>query len=130
MAAFDIEGEHTSARVFLEEDQLEETAHEQVQTLVNHAAFQNPVRVMSDAHWGKGSVIGFTMPLGDRVVPNTIGVDIGCGLQAVNIGSELPVSGAELDEKIRSRVPMGSNVRSNTDYNMEREFPGTKRTRR
>jgi tRNA-splicing ligase RtcB len=120
---FDIEGEYTSARVFLEENELEETAHEQVQTLVDHAAFRNPVRVMSDAHWGKGSVIGFTMPLGERVVPNTIGVDIGCGLYAVNIGPELPVSGEELDKRIRSRVPMGSSVRSNTDYDMEQEFP-------
>jgi tRNA-splicing ligase RtcB len=123
MSEFDIEGEHTTARVFLEEEQLEQTAHEQVQTLVNHAAFRNPVRVMSDAHWGKGSVIGFTMPLGDRVVPNTIGVDIGCGLHAVNLGPELPVSGTELDDEIRSRVPMGSNVRSNTAYDMEQEFP-------
>lgn len=119
----DIEGEHTTARVFLEEGQLEETAHEQIQTLVEHPGFRNPIRVMSDAHWGKGSVIGFTMALGERVVPNTIGVDIGCGLHAVNVGPELPVSGKELDEAIRARVPMGSSVRSNTDYDMKQDFP-------
>lgn len=119
---FDIEGEQTTARVFLEEGQLGQAAHEQLQTLVDHDAFTNPVRVMSDAHWGKGSVIGFTMELGERVVPNTVGVDIGCGLYAVNVGPELPVSGEELDRAVRTRVPMGSAVRSNTAYDMAR-FP-------
>lgn len=119
---FDITGEYTSARVFLEESELEETAREQIGTLVNHAAFRNPVRVMSDAHWGKGSVIGFTMPLGDRVVPNTIGVDIGCGLTAAKLGSDLSPAGEELDRQVRRRVPMGSNVRSNSEYEMDR-FP-------
>lgn len=123
----DIEGEHTTARVFLEADQLGEAAHEQLQTLVDHPAFRNSVRVMSDAHWGKGSVIGFTMALGDRVVPNTIGVDIGCGLFAVNVGSDISLSGTELDEAIRSRVPMGSSVRSNSEYSIT-EFPWDRAT--
>lgn len=119
---FDIEGEQTSARVFLEEGLLGQAAHEQLRTLVDHDAFRNPVSVMSDAHWGKGSVIGFTMELGERVVPNTIGVDIGCGLYAVNVGPELAVSGEELDRAVRSRVPMGSSVRSKRAYDMA-EFP-------
>ncbi|RRJ27681.1 RtcB family protein [Halocatena pleomorpha] len=122
---FDIEGEQTTARVFLSEDQLGQAAHEQLRTLVDHAAFRNPVCVMSDAHWGKGSVIGFTMELGERVVPNTIGVDIGCGLYASNVGPELSVSGEELDRAVRSRIPMGSAVRSDTAYDMT-AFPWQK----
>ena len=54
---------------------------EQIETLVNAPAFEGArIRIMPDAHAGAGCVIGFTANLGDKVVPNLVGVDIGCGM--------------------------------------------------
>lgn len=91
----------------VDEEVVEEGRLAQIEALIDHEAFDGPVRIMPDAHRGKGSVIGFTMPLGDRVVPNVVGVDIGCGMEAARLGPDLPVEGDKLDEAIRARVPMG-----------------------
>lgn len=120
----EIEGEYTTAKVMgLDDDQLEDSAREQIQRMVNHPAFRNPVRVMPDTHKGAGSVIGFTMPVGDRIVPNVIGVDIGCGMIAVRLSDridELDLTHEEIDTLVRDRVPMGwgrDGVRApNRDY--------------
>ncbi len=117
-----ISGAHTNAEVFLDAEELGDGAHEQLQTLVDHPAFRQPVRVMPDAHWGKGSVIGFTMPLGERVVPNTIGVDIGCGLYAIDLGGDIDIDHDRLDQQLRAKIPMGSSVRSESDYSLD-SFP-------
>jgi RNA-splicing ligase RtcB len=58
---------------------IEEKALEQINTLAKLEAFKNSkIRIMPDVHAGKGCVIGFTADLGDRVIPNIVGVDIGC----------------------------------------------------
>lgn len=66
------------------------------------------VRIMPDAHVGKGCVIGTTMRVTDRVIPNLVGVDIGCGVLAREIPPETDF--AELDAVIRESVPSGANV--------------------
>lgn len=72
-------GEHTTARIMVEDESLVgEGLLEQVREFVDHPAFTEPVRVMPDGHWGMGAPVGFTMPLPEQVVPNVIGVDIGC----------------------------------------------------
>ena len=105
---FEINGKYTSAKVMI--DDVEESCIGQIYGFVNHPAFTNPIAIMPDTHAGKGSVIGFTMPMTDKVIPNVIGVDIGCGMLALNIGKELTVDLAHLDLKIRNRVPFGFNV--------------------
>jgi RNA-splicing ligase RtcB len=91
-------------------DQVEPECVEQIKTFLDHEAFTQPVAIMPDTHAGKGSVIGFTMMMTDKVIPNVVGVDVGCGVCSVNIGKaalpELPV----LDNRIRQRVPMGFEV--------------------
>lgn len=58
---------------------IEEEAVTQVNTLVAQTAFKDcKVRIMPDCHAGSGCVIGFTADLGDKVIPNIVGVDIGC----------------------------------------------------
>ena len=58
---------------------IEEKALEQINTLVSQKAFDNSkIRIMPDVHAGTGCVIGFTADLGDKVIPNVVGVDIGC----------------------------------------------------
>ena len=54
---------------------------EQINTLLSQDAFKDcKVRIMPDVHAGKGCVIGFTADLGNKVIPNIVGVDIGCGM--------------------------------------------------
>ena len=60
---------------------IEQEAIDQINTLLNQPAFENcKVRIMPDVHAGAGCVIGFTADLGDKVIPNIVGVDIGCGM--------------------------------------------------
>lgn len=107
----EFDGEYTTARVMgLEEGDLDEATYDQIERLVNHDAFRNPMRVMPDTHFAPASIVGLTMPVGERVVPNVIGVDIGCGMIAVKLADpvgNLGLSREEIDERVRARVPMG-----------------------
>ncbi len=136
----EIEGESTTAHVVGVGDEhagadalVESGCLEQIRTMVDHEAFRNPVRIMPDAHPGKGSVVGFTMPLGERVVPNVVGVDIGCGMAAANLGPVLPLEGATLDDAVRARIPMGFGpdgleAPERTFYHVAEEFPWAEAT--
>ncbi|MFC7077385.1 RtcB family protein [Haloarcula halophila] len=121
----ELEGAHTTARVMVDDDSLvEEGCLDQIKTLIDHPAFTEPVRVMPDTHWGAGAPIGFTMPLADRVVPNIVGVDVGCGMCATNLGPELPLDDAERERRVREAVPMGRNVHGYDDaVHFVEEFP-------
>jgi tRNA-splicing ligase RtcB len=89
---------------------VENEAMEQINTLLAQEAFKGcKVRIMPDVHAGKGCVIGFTADLGDKVIPNIVGVDIGCGMLTVNLGKQ-SVDLNRLDETIRSKIPFGRNV--------------------
>ena len=80
-------GDYTTAQVLAADESLiEDNCLEQIRTLIDHPAFTEPIRMMPDAHVGSGAPIGFTMPLPDRVVPNIVGVDVGCGMAATNLG--------------------------------------------
>ncbi|MDS0281640.1 RtcB family protein [Haloarcula onubensis] len=121
----ELEGTHTTARVMVEDESLvEEQCMAQIQELIDHPAFTEPVRIMPDTHWGAGAPIGFTMPLADRVVPNIVGVDVGCGMAATNLGTELPLSDAERERRVREAVPMGRSVHDYDDApHLVSEFP-------
>ncbi|WP_254273951.1 RtcB family protein [Haloarcula marina] len=118
-------GEHTTARVMVEDESLVEAGClAQIQRLVDHPAFTEPVRIMPDTHWGAGAPIGFTMPLADRIVPNVVGVDVGCGMAATNLGPELPLEDAERERRVREAVPMGRAVHDYDDaVHLVEEFP-------
>ena len=104
-------GEYTTAHILADDESLvEDNCIEQIQELIDHPAFTEPVRIMPDTHVGSGAPIGFTMPLPDRVVPNIVGVDVGCGMAATNLGSELPLDGPEREQHVRDAVPMGHEV--------------------
>lgn len=92
-------------------DNIAPNAVNQVYTLLETPPFANSVvRIMPDAHIGRGCVVGFTATLGDKVIPNVIGVDIGCGMLTVCLGKIEPDLRA-LDEFIRKYIPAGTNVR-------------------
>ena len=92
-------------------DNIEPEALNQIYTLIKQPAFADcKVRIMPDVHAGKGCVIGFTADLGDKVIPNIVGVDIGCGMLCCEIG-KMDVDYAKLDSVIRKHIPAGRAVR-------------------
>jgi len=84
---FEIEGNYATAKCFA--TQVEESAIEQIRTMCNTPFTEGcQVRIMPDVHAGKGCTIGTTMTIRDKVVPNVVGVDIGCGMYVVELGKE------------------------------------------
>ena len=95
---------------------IEEQAINQINELLKQETFKDSkVRIMPDVHAGKGCVIGFTGNLGKKVIPNIVGVDIGCGMLCVKLGN-IDLDLEKLDEVIRKYVPSGTNVHENQRY--------------
>ena len=95
---------------------IEEQAINQINELLKQEAFKDSkVRIMPDVHAGKGCVIGFTGNLGEKVIPNIVGVDIGCGMLCVELGN-IDLDLERLDKIIREYVPSGMNVHENQRY--------------
>lgn len=89
---------------------IEQEAVDQINELLEQDAFKDSkIRIMPDVHAGKGCVIGFTGDLGDKVIPNIVGVDIGCGMLCVELG-KVDINLEKLDKVIRECVPSGMNV--------------------
>ena len=89
---------------------IEQSAKEQIDLLLEQEVFKDcKVRIMPDVHAGAGCVIGFTGNLGDKVIPNIVGVDIGCGMLCVELGN-IDIDLEELDKVIREYIPSGMNV--------------------
>ena len=92
-------------------DNIEEKAKNQINLLLEQEPFKNcKVRIMPDVHAGKGCVIGFTADLGDKVIPNIVGVDIGCGMLCVELG-DTEIDLEEIDKIINENIPAGRNIR-------------------
>ena len=91
-------------------ENIEPKAKEQVYTLAEQEAFKNcKIRIMPDVHAGAGCVIGFTANLGDKVIPNIVGVDIGCGMYVAMIGKR-DIDFSRLDQFINDCIPSGMSV--------------------
>lgn len=90
---------------------IEQSALDQINLLMNQEAFKDcKIRIMPDVHAGAGCVIGFTGDLGDKVIPNIVGVDIGCGMLCVELGKvDIDLEG--LDNFIKTKIPSGFAVR-------------------
>lgn len=89
---------------------VDDSARRQIDLLLAQEAFSDcKIRIMPDVHAGAGCVIGFTADLGDKVIPNIVGVDIGCGMLTVELGA-IDIDFAKLDAGIRERIPSGMNV--------------------
>ena len=118
-------GEYTTAKVLADdEDLIESNVFDQLDALVDHPAFSEPIRMMPDAHVGSGAPVGFTMELGERIVPNIVGVDVGCGLVAFELGDDLPLEDSERERAVRDVVPMGRSVHDYEDAtHLVDEFP-------
>lgn len=107
---FEIRGKYSTAKVFA--DKIDEDSVRQIYDLCNQQFTENErIRMMPDVHAGAGCVIGTTMTVTDRVVPNLVGVDIGCGMETVLIkGRQLEPE--QLDKFIKFNIPSGFSIRN------------------
>ena len=103
-----VKGQYSEAIIFT--DDVEDIAMEQIKNLCDQSFVEGAkIRIMPDTHAGKSCVIGFTADLKDKVIPNIVGVDIGCGMLTIFLGKE-DFHLEKLDEVIKKYVPSGKNV--------------------
>ena len=103
----EIVGKYNTAICYTNE--LEPNAYAQIESVCNEEAFKkSKIRIMPDVHAGKGCTIGTTMTIVDKVVPNMVGVDIGCGMYTVSLG-KADIDLERFDEAAHS-IPCGRNV--------------------
>lgn len=98
---------------------IEQEAIKQIDELLEQEPFKNcKVRIMPDVHSGKGCVIGFTADLGNKIIPNIVGVDIGCGMLCVELGN-IDLNLEKLDKIINEFIPAGRNIREKEIFKLE-----------
>lgn len=91
--------------------ELEDLAAKQIKAVCDQAEFAGcKIRIMPDVHAGKGCTIGTTMTIQDKIVPGMVGVDIGCGMETVEL-AEHEIDFDKLDALIRKEIPYGREVR-------------------
>lgn len=103
----EIKGTYATAVCFART--IEEKAAEQIRTMCSTPVAQgSKVRIMPDVHAGKGCTIGTTMTITDKIVPNIVGVDIGCGMYTVKLDTK-EIDFEKVDEAAHF-IPSGKNV--------------------
>ena len=105
----EVTGLYNRARVYT--DVVEDGVLAQLQTLCDQEFTKGSrIRIMPDVHEGKGCTIGTTMTIQDAVVPNLVGVDIGCGMETIRVKNH-HLEPEKLDKLIRERIPSGYDIR-------------------
>lgn len=104
----ELRGKYNSCKVFT--DLIDNTAISQLTLLMNQEFCKNSqIRIMPDVHAGAGCTIGTTMTIHDKIVPNLVGVDIGCSVTCIQI-QEKTFDPQKLDNIIRSCIPSGHDI--------------------
>ena len=112
-------GEYGSADIMI--DNIDQETISQIYEFLNNEVFTEKIVIMPDCHAGKGAVIGFTMPITDKIIPNIVGVDIGCGM----LSHELPenilkmYTPKDIDNVIRRSIKLGKNVHETEKINLK-----------
>jgi len=105
-----VKGKHNEALVYAKA--LETVCENKIRQYLDHPAFAGTsVRIMPDVHLGKSTVIGWTASYDSLIIPSVIGLDIGCGVCACNLGRG-KLAFDKLDKFIRKKIPSGQAVRT------------------
>lgn len=111
----EIKGDHNTAVVFNPE--LDEASYQQVQAMMSQSEYaDSKFRFMPDIHYGKGSTVGTTMTITDKITPSFIGVDIGCGVSVTQLDIHLNEASQKdflkrFDRQVKQQIPRGFNKR-------------------
>ena len=106
----EIQGKYNSAKIFTQV--VDDASLAQVRLLCDQSfTAGSRIRLMPDIHAGAGCTIGTTMTITDRVVPNLVGVDIGCGMETVRL-RETRLELQKLDKLIQAQIPSGFDIRA------------------
>lgn len=101
-----LKGKYNEAIVLIDENDAETIS--QIYSFLNHPAFAHTyIAIMPDCHAGAGAVIGFTAKLNDYIIPNVVGVDIGCGIDGYILEGVDNINFEKLDTFIRKNIPSG-----------------------
>lgn len=114
----ELKGKYAECKIFT--DVVDQSAIAQITELLCQPMTEGQrIRVMPDVHAGAGCTIGTTMTITDKVVPNLVGVDIGCGMETVRL-REKHIELQKLDKLIYEKIPSGFNIRKTPHrYNNE-----------
>ena len=105
----EVSGQYNTAKIFT--DVVDQASIAQVITLCSQEFVQGSrIRLMPDVHAGAGCTVGTTMTITDKVVPNLVGVDIGCGMETVRLRED-HMEMQRLDKVIREKIPSGFDIR-------------------
>lgn len=104
----EIVGKFNTAKVYT--DTVEDAAYKQILNLMNQKfAEGSNIAVMPDCHSGVGCVIGLTMTITDKVVPNLVGVDIGCSVLVQKVDKSYHFNMGQVDKICHQDIPSGMN---------------------
>lgn len=105
----EVSGQYNTAKIFT--NVVDQASIAQVITLCNQEFVQGSrIRLMPDVHAGAGCTVGTTMTITDKVVPNLVGVDIGCGMETVRLRED-HIEMQKLDRVVRENIPSGFAIR-------------------
>ena len=106
---FELKGKYATAKVF--SDDVDSVSISQVIQFLNQPIAEGQsVRMMPDIHPGQGCTIGTTMTITDKVVPNLVGRDIGCGMEVVYLNVD-EIDFKRLDHIVHHKIPHGYKKR-------------------
>lgn len=117
-----LQGKYNSCNVYT--DLCDSETCSQLIMLLNQEFVKDAkIAIMPDCHAGKGCVIGTTMTITDKIVPNLVGVDIGCGMYVLEL-EETSINFAELDKTIRDHIPYGFSIHQTDKHIKTLKKPG------
>ena len=123
-----VKGKYNNALVYAKV--LESSCENKIRQYLDHPVFADTkVRIMPDVHLGKGTVIGWTATYGAFIIPSVIGLDIGCGVCACNLGRG-KLAFDKFDKFIRKNIPSGQSVRSAMYEGLEEIYSFASETKR
>jgi len=112
MAISEIKGAVADAKLWLKEEEVEESAKKQILNLIRLPWVFKHVAIMADCHMGHGCTVGSVIAMKDAVSPSAVGVDIGCGMAAIKTSltaKDLPDDLRSIRRAIESAIPVGFN---------------------
>ena len=113
----ELKGKYNEAKVFT--DVIDESSISQIILLLNQEFISgSKIRLMPDVHAGAGCTVGTTMTITDKVVPNLVGVDIGCGMETIKI-KEKHIELQQLDKLIYEKIPSGFHIREKPHHYLD-----------